>query len=93
MAGDLDEISRAIGKLEGLFEGFSDQLDTVQEQNGKLLERLDGIPDLCAHHDKRLGDLEEKDVLGGTTRIEKAVIGLSAVGLALKSVFDFFSGG
>ena len=90
--GDLDEISRAIGQLEGRFEGFSKQLTTVTEQNGKIIERLDGIPDLCAHHAKDIEDLKKKDVLGGTSKFEKIILALTAIGLALKSFADFFNG-
>lgn len=44
-------------------------------------------------HEKRIVEVEKKDVLGGTSQLEKIILAVTAIGLALKSVFDFIRGG
>lgn len=93
MDGELDEISFKLGEVSN---GLLTLSQNVTDLNGKV----DTMLALCParkiqldHNTQRIEDLEKKDVLGGTTKFEKIIIGLGVFGTGLKWAYDLiFSG-
>lgn len=102
MAGDgdgdfRDAVNQFMGAIREFRESTERRLDSIDgrlDEGNKTFQKIavisakrEGRFDLV---EERIGDLEKKDVLGGTSRTEKIFIAFAAVGNALKWVFDIF---
>lgn len=93
MDGELDEISFKLGEVSN---GLLTLSQNVTDLNGKVDKMLALCPvrgDQLGRNTERIKALEKKDVLGGTTKFEKIIIGFGAFGTGLKWAYDLiFSG-
>lgn len=92
-----DAVNQFMGAIKEFREGTERRLDSIDGRLDEGNKAFQKISVLSARRESRfdviegrVGELEKKDVLGGTSRMEKVFIGFAAVGNALKWVFDIF---
>ena len=86
--GELDEISYKIGQLSNAVTTQTQVISDLNHKVDSLLALCPARGKMLEGHEHRLKDLEKKDVIGGTTKTEKALIGIGVIGQALKWVYD-----
>ena len=93
-----DAVNQFMGAIREFRESTEKRLDSIDSRLDEGNKNFQKISVISARREgrfdvieERVAGLEEKDVLGGTSRTEKIFIAFAAIGNALKWVFDIFS--
>ena len=93
-----DAVNQFMGAIREFRESTEKRLDSIDSRLDEGNKNFQEIRIISTKREgrfnvieERVGGLEKKDVLGGTSRTEKIFIAFAAVGNALKWVFDLFS--
>ena len=92
-----DAVNQFMGAIREFRESTEKRLDSIDSRLDEGNKNFQEIRIISTKREgrfnvieERVGGLEKKDVLGGTSRTEKIFIAFAAVGNALKWVFDLF---